>query len=85
MAATYRSIVLIRLDPEGKTHTEEAAEYTEKFLFCLEGNIRVTVGGKSYSLNPGNRLYFDATIPHFIENIGKGEAKCLSVSSPPSL
>ena len=77
--------ILLRLAPQGKTHTEEALDYTEKFLYCLEGTIRVTVGGKSYSLNPGDRLYFDATIPHFIENSGKGEARCLSVSSPPSL
>ena len=77
--------ILIRLAPQGKTHTEEASDPTEKFLYCLEGNVRVTVGGKSYSLNPGDRLYFDATLQHFIENVGKGEARCLSVSSPPSL
>ena len=74
--------LLIRLSPQGKTAKEEASDYTEKFLYCLEGNVRVTVGGKSYPLNPGDRLYFDATNSHFIENIGKGEARCLSVSSP---
>ena len=77
--------ILIRLAHEGKTPKEEASDYTEKFLYCLEGNVRVTVGVKSYPLNPGDRLYFDATLSHFIENIGKGEARCLSVSSPPTL
>ena len=77
--------LLIRLSPAGRTAKEEALDDTEKFLYCLEGNVRVTVGVKSYPLNPGDRLYFDATNSHFIENIGKGEARCLSVSSPPYL
>ena len=77
--------ILIRLAPAGKTPKEEASDYTEKFLYCLEGNVRVTVGVKGYPLNPGDRLYFDASASHFIENIGKGEARCLSVSSPPTL
>lgn len=77
--------ILIRLSPDGKTPTEEAPNSTEKFLYCLSGNVKITVGAKNYLLSPGDRLYFDASLPHFIENNGKVEAKCLSVSSPPIL
>lgn len=77
--------ILIQLAPDGKTAAEEAKDGTEKFLYCLSGKVRVSVNKKSYSLNAGDRLYFDASLPHFIENEGKGEARCLSVSSPPAL
>lgn len=77
--------ILVRLAPQGKTPAEEASDDTEKFLYCVEGNVRVTVGVKSYPLNPGDRLYFNASLSHFIENVGKGEARCISVCSPPVL
>jgi len=77
--------ILIRLDPDGRTPTEEVAEDTEKFLYCLSGKVKVSVAGKEYSLNSGDRLYFNASLPHFVENCGKTEARCLSVSSPPAL
>jgi len=77
--------ILIRLSPEGRTAVEEARNNTEKFLYCLSGNVKIVVGGKNYSLGPGDRLYFNASLPHFIENSGKTGAKCLSVSSPPTL
>lgn len=77
--------VLIRLAPAGKTPTEQAPDGTEKFLYCLSGNIKVTIGVESYSLDSGDRLYFNASLPHHIENFGKGEVRCLSVSSPPAL
>ena len=77
--------ILIRLTPDGRTPAEEAAVGTEKFLYCLSGKVKVSVSGKEYPLDAGDRLYFNASLPHFIENFGKSEAKCLSVSSPPAL
>lgn len=77
--------ILIRLAPGGRTPAEEAADGTEKFVYCLSGKVKVSVAGKEYPLNSGDRLYFNASLPHFIENNGKAEAKCLSVSSPPAL
>ncbi|MFH1858441.1 MAG: XRE family transcriptional regulator [Candidatus Omnitrophota bacterium] len=77
--------ILIRLAPEGKTPTEEAPDGTEKFLYCISGNVAVTVGGETYPLNTGDRLYFNASLSHRLENKGKTEARCLSVSSPPAL
>lgn len=77
--------VMIRLAPEGKTAKEQAKEGTEKFLYCLSGTIKIAVGVNEYALNPGDRLYFNASLPHAIENTGKSEAKCLAVSSPPAL
>lgn len=41
--------ILIRLAPEGTTPKEEASNGTEKFLYCIAGNVEVTVGGKKLS------------------------------------
>lgn len=36
----------------------------EEFLFVLEGELEVTVGGEAFRLEPGDSFYFDAVLPH---------------------
>ena len=36
----------------------------EQFVYMLEGEMEYVVGGRSYSVRPGDTLYFDARIPH---------------------
>jgi len=36
----------------------------EEFLFVLEGRMDYVVGGETFTLGPGDSLYFDATRPH---------------------
>lgn len=74
--------VLIMLEPEDKTHQEQSPEGTEKFLFCLEGKIEITVGEKIFHLRPNGVLYFRSSLPHQLKNTGKIKARCLCVSSP---
>ena len=74
--------VLIMLNPEGKTHLEQNPKGTEKFLFCVEGKIEVSIGEKFFQLKPGGVLYFKSSLPHQLKNTGKSKARCLCVSSP---
>ena len=41
--------VLITLEPEGKTHQEQNPKGVEKFLFCLEGKMEVSIGEKTFN------------------------------------
>jgi len=77
--------ILIELRPGGKTNKEELKIGTEKFLYVLNGKIEVTIGTGKEILEKGTMLYFDAFQPHYIKNIGKGEAMCLCVLAPVSL
>lgn len=74
--------VLIVLEPEGKTLQEQNPKGTEKFLFCLEGEIELTIGEKTFHLRPNGVLYFKSSLSHQLKNTGKTKARCLCVSSP---
>jgi len=76
---------LIALEPGGKTHVEQNQKGTEKFLFCLEGNIEIPIGEKTFQLGRGGVLYFKSSLPHQLKNTGKVKARCLCVSSPAAL
>ena len=36
----------------------------QEFNLCLEGLVIVTLGDKEFTLNPGDSIYFNPTIPH---------------------
>lgn len=76
---------ILMLEPNGKTAVEEDPAGTEKFIYCLKGNIEVIVEDKHYFLKETDTLYFRSSLPHSIKNTGKEKAKCLSVTSPVTL
>jgi len=76
---------LLILETGGKTHLEQNAMSTEKFVFCTEGQIRIVIENKPYNLKKGTSLYFNSSLPHHFINIGKKLAKCLVVTSPVAL
>lgn len=55
----------------------------EELFYVLEGKIRFFYGDKEYVLREGDCLYFDSSIPHRGESIGKKSAKVLVVICPP--
>ena len=77
--------VIIELKRGGKTHKEELKVGTEKFIYVLSGKIEITIGTTKEILEKGTTLYFDASQPHYVRNIGKAEALCLCVVTPVSL
>lgn len=76
---------LITLQPGGSTHLERTRPGCEKWLFVLEGAIKVQVGEQRFQLNRYGTLYFKASLPHQLKNSGKAIAKCISVTSPVGL
>ena len=77
--------VLVTIEPGGSTHREETKVGTEQFLYLLEGEIEAKIGDAAHHLKRGSTLYFDASIPHQLRNVGRTTAKCLSVVTPPVL
>lgn len=76
---------LIKLEPNGKTTTEQGSAATEKFVYVLEGKVELNINNSNYSLNEGESLYFDGGLPHHLKNSGKAASKVLCISTPPSL
>lgn len=77
--------VLIKIGKSGRTHDEENKAGVEKFIYVLEGRIEANIGGSKYNLVKGDSLYFESSIPHNFRNVGTGEAKAISVTTPPAL
>ncbi|MFH1460768.1 MAG: XRE family transcriptional regulator [Candidatus Omnitrophota bacterium] len=67
------------------TSREENKPGTDKFIYCLEGNAELSISDKIYDLKKNSTIYFDASMPHAIKNIGEQEAKLLVVVSPIAL
>ena len=77
--------VIIELKRAGKTHKEELKLGAEKFIYVLNGKIEIVIGTNKEMLEKGTTLYFDASQPHYIRNVGKTDAMCLCVVTPVSL
>jgi transcriptional regulator with XRE-family HTH domain len=77
--------VLIELKPGAKTQTDELKVGTEKFIYVLSGKIAAVVAKDKKVLSKDATLYFDASLPHYIKNIGKIEATYLCIATPVNL
>ena len=55
----------------------------EEFVYCLTGNIEVTVGDHVNKLKDGDSLHFNSGIRHKLRNIGKSEAELLVIVYAP--
>jgi len=53
----------------------------EEFLYVLEGKIRFFYGDKEYLLKEGDCVYFDGSIPHRGDGVGRRPAKTLVIIS----
>lgn len=58
---------------------ESVAHPGQEFVYCLEGNILYQVNGRTYHLEPGDSLLFDATQPHCFRNVGEYAARVLLI------
>lgn len=77
--------VMIKLEPQGETNSEQAPVGIEKFIYVLEGEMNAVIGTKIHALKPGDTLYFEAHLPHYFKNESEFPAKAILVSTPPTL
>ena len=52
----------------------------EEFLYVLEGKHEFTYDGKTYIMEKGDSIYYDANVPHTGKSIGKKRAILLAVN-----
>lgn len=76
---------LVRIEEGGKTNKEQNQGGSEKFVFVIDGHVEVNINNQAFALHKNNTLYFDATLPHYFRNTGKGIVKLICVGTPVSL
>ncbi|KJS19802.1 MAG: hypothetical protein VR72_17260 [Clostridiaceae bacterium BRH_c20a] len=57
----------------------------EEFAFVLAGKLEISLGEKTYDLEEGDSVYFDASQPHSYRNREKENCVCIWVVTPPTL
>jgi transcriptional regulator with XRE-family HTH domain len=62
------------------TDVEEFSTHAgQEFLYVLEGEMKVQVGGRVDFLKPGDAVYYDSNQPHFVRCVGTTVTKILAV------
>lgn len=56
----------------------------EEFGYVLKGSVRVSYGGRAYTVRAGESFYFHSGKKHFLENTGSRDAVLIWISTPPS-
>ena len=75
------------IEPGGTSDTAEGMSHpvgTEEFVLVLKGEVDFRVDGKDISLQEGDTLYFDGSLPHRWKNNGRETAEVLFVFTPPT-
>jgi transcriptional regulator with XRE-family HTH domain len=62
----------------------EVAHQGEELGYVLEGDIELTVGGRSYRAGTGASFHFRSELPHSYRNVGSVPARVIWVSTPPT-
>lgn len=73
---------LVTLEPGAGSGPGTVVHTGYEFLFCLEGRLACTVAERTYLLEPGDSLMFQACQPHCWQNLGAGTARTLLVLQP---
>jgi transcriptional regulator with XRE-family HTH domain len=64
--------------------TELTVHPGDEFALVLRGEVEYDVNGERFPLAEGDCLYFDATQPHRVFNVGTRRATWLWVNAPPA-
>ncbi|MBR4438677.1 MAG: cupin domain-containing protein [Bacteroidales bacterium] len=70
---------MIEMEPYNgpKSHSSHEGE---EFIFVMEGKVEVQYGKKTYILKPGETIYYDSIVPHYVGSAYKTKpAKVLTV------
>jgi quercetin dioxygenase-like cupin family protein/DNA-binding XRE family transcriptional regulator len=55
---------LVEIPPDASSELPSSTHDGEEFLFVLNGQLEVTVGGDVHRLSPGDSIYFDSRMEH---------------------
>ncbi|MBU9888486.1 MAG: XRE family transcriptional regulator [Candidatus Omnitrophica bacterium] len=74
--------LLLSLQGNGTTARESHERGVEKFVWVLEGTVKIKLENQEFVLKPQETLYFDASLPHQFANEGQKTAKVFIAVSP---
>lgn len=76
-------IVVTRMDPGVSGGDHAVTHPGEECIIVLRGQAAIKVAEEEYILDPGDSVYYYASLPHRISNCGDEELEFLAAITPP--
>lgn len=64
LASSSANLLLVSIDPGADSGRTPMTHTGHEFVYCLEGSLEYIIAGESYTLNPGDSLFFQAHLAH---------------------
>lgn len=76
-------VFLEEWEPGRERSTMPLRQYTEEFIYVLQGRLEIQLGEDIYSLNAGDSIYFEGALLRRLAARGDDTLRILSVITPP--
>lgn len=73
---------VLSLNPHASSGKKDIVHTGHELVYCLEGRIEYMIEGRTYVLEPGDSLFFEAHLPHRWQNIDSTVARAILVLHP---
>jgi len=68
---------MITIEPK-QSHKPVAYKHEgEEFIYVMEGDLQLTLGGKAHHLKPGESIHFNSDTPHKLKSTSTETTRCL--------
>ncbi len=75
--------VMFEQEPGGGNYAILPSQYTEEFIYVLQGQLEVQLNEAVYYLGPGDTIYFDGPSLRSLTAVGDQTLRVLAVVTPP--
>jgi transcriptional regulator with XRE-family HTH domain len=72
-------------EPGGGNYAQTLNQYTEEFIYVLQGCLEVELIGGTYQVGPGDSIYFEGPSLRGLKAVGDGTMRLIAVVTPPVL
>lgn len=69
----------IKIMPESAKDKQMSSHEGEEFIVVISGKIEVIYGQETYDLKPGDSIYYNSIVPHYVSCIGDEPAEIYAV------
>jgi len=84
-SSQHLELALFALPPGAVSWSTARSHAGQQCHLLLQGTIRADYGNKTYTLEEGDSILWEGTLPYRMENIGRDEARLLIATAPASL
>jgi transcriptional regulator with XRE-family HTH domain len=73
---------LVTLEPKANSGSTPIVHTGHELVFCLEGHLSYMIEDRTYPLDPGDSLLFEAYLPHRWQNTAETASRSLLIMCP---